>query len=114
MKVSKRFLKDFAYLANYYGWTPADIENIKAQTRADPGPMASYWTTLANAHRAGYGQTPANSHIRLRAWCAANGHPPPFIEGDCKRAQSNFLSDLLAEIEQPMDGGCTGNHQDRR
>ena len=107
-------MKDFAYLANYYGWTPADIENIKAQTRADPRPMASYWTKLANAHRAGYGQTPANRYIRLQAWCAANGQPPPFIAGNCKRAQSNFLRDLLSEIEQPTDGGTHRNYQDRR
>lgn len=114
MKVSRQFLKDFAYLANHYGWTPADIENIKAQTKADPGAMANYWTTLANAHRAGYGQTPGNSHIRLRAWCVANGHPPPFIESDCKRAQSNFLPDLLVETGQPTDGDRAGNYQDRR
>jgi hypothetical protein len=69
MKVSRQFLKDFAYLANYYGWTPADIEDIKAQTRANPGPMVLYWTTLANAHRAGYKQTRLNGYIRLQAWC---------------------------------------------
>lgn len=70
MKVSRQFLKDFAYLANYYGWTAPDIEDIKAQTRSDPGPMTSYWTALARAHRAGYQQTGANGYVRLQAWCA--------------------------------------------
>lgn len=51
MNVSRQFLRDFAYLANYYGWTPADIEDVKADTRANPG-LVAYWTTLANAHRA--------------------------------------------------------------
>lgn len=78
MKVSKAFLKDFAYLANRYGWTPADIEDIKAATRANPEPMRRYWTTLAAAHRAGYEQTPENGFIRLQAWCAEQGWPDPF------------------------------------
>jgi hypothetical protein len=77
MKVSKSFLRDFAYLANYYGWTPADIEDIKAQTRADPD-LAHYWTNLAAAHRAGYEQTPENGFIRLHLWCSQQGRPNPF------------------------------------
>lgn len=36
MNVSRQFLKDFAYLANYYGWTPADIDDVKADTRTNP------------------------------------------------------------------------------
>jgi hypothetical protein len=32
--VSKSFLRDFAYLANRYCWTPADIEEMKAAIRA--------------------------------------------------------------------------------
>lgn len=70
MKVSKQFLRDFAYLANRYGWTPADIEDVKAQTRASPESMRRYWTALAAAHRAGYEQTAANGYMRLGEWVA--------------------------------------------
>jgi hypothetical protein len=90
MNVSKTFLKDFAYLANRYGWTPTDIEDIKAQTRLDPGPMMRYWTILANAHRAGYQQTRANRHIRLQAWCAENGHPAPYMLDDYTHGAIDF------------------------
>lgn len=68
MKVSKQFLRDFAYLANLYGWTAADIEDVKAQTKTNPNEMRTYWTTLAAAHRAGYQQTVANGYMRLTAW----------------------------------------------
>ena len=78
MKVSKQFLRDFAYLANRYGWTAGDIEEIKAQTRAAPVPMVRYWSTLAAAQRGGYEQTLENGYLRLSAWCAANGWPDPF------------------------------------
>jgi hypothetical protein len=78
MKVSKQFLKDFAYLANRYGWTPADIEEIKAETRASPGPMCRYWTNLAVAHRSGYEQTSENGYVRLHAWCAQQGWADPY------------------------------------
>ena len=78
MRVSKQFLRDFAYLANRYGWTPADIEEIKAQTRASPEEMMRYWTNLAIAHQAGYEQTKENSFIRLREWCRARMWPDPY------------------------------------
>ncbi|GIZ54057.1 hypothetical protein [Noviherbaspirillum aridicola] len=78
MKVSRQFIKDFAYLANRYGWTPAEIEEIKAHTRAHPAQMRVYWTALAAAHRAGYEQTQENGYIRLQAWCAEQGIPDPF------------------------------------
>jgi hypothetical protein len=87
MNVSKAFLKDFAYLANRYGWMPADIEDIKAHTRADPEPMTRYWTNLAAAHRAGYEQTRENNYIRLQAWCAENGYPDPFAADDRRAAR---------------------------
>jgi hypothetical protein len=74
MNVSRQFLRDFAYLANHYGWTPADIEDVKADTRASPG-LVDYWTVLANAHRAGYEQTPQNGYIRLVDWCDSTGFP---------------------------------------
>lgn len=69
MKVSRQFIQDFAYIANFYGWTPADIEDVKAQTR-ESTELRDYWTKLAGAHRAGYRQTVNNGHIRLVAWRA--------------------------------------------
>jgi hypothetical protein len=80
MKVSKQFLRDFAYLANHYGWTPADIEDVKADTRANPD-LVRYWSTLADALRAGYEQTPENSFIRLDAWYRQQGRPDPNAKG---------------------------------
>jgi hypothetical protein len=68
MKVSKQFLRDFAYVANLYGWNAIDVEDAKAQTRANPGEMCAYWTRLAAAHRAGYVQTRENNYIRLGHW----------------------------------------------
>lgn len=68
MKVSKRFIHDFAYIANLYAWTAADIEDVKAQTRASPDELGRYWTRLAAAHRAGYQQTGANNFMRLDQW----------------------------------------------
>lgn len=68
MNVSKQFLRDFAYLANIYGWNAADIEDVKTQTKASPIEMRAYWTSLAAAHRAGYEQTAGNGYIRLGAW----------------------------------------------
>lgn len=68
MKVSKQFLRDFAYIANLYGWTAADVEDAKEQTRSNPGEMVPYWTRLAAAHRAGYQQTRENNHMRLGQW----------------------------------------------
>ena len=34
MNVSRQFLRDFAYLANRYGWTTADVEEVKAEIGA--------------------------------------------------------------------------------
>ena len=73
MKVNKAFLKDFAYLANLYGWDALDVEAVKAQTRANPESMRRYWTTLAAAHRAGYVQTKANGYQRLCKWMIESG-----------------------------------------
>jgi hypothetical protein len=73
MNVSKSFLLDFAYLANRYGWTPADVEEVRAAVRAHPESGKRYITTLAGAHRAGYEQTPENGYIRLDAWLAKQG-----------------------------------------
>lgn len=78
MRVSKQFMRDFAYLANLYGWTPADIEEIKEHTRANPETMRRYWSNLATAHRAGYEQTPGNGFIRLREWCDQRGLSDPY------------------------------------
>lgn len=79
MNVSRQFLQDFAYLANHYGWTPEVVEEVKAETRANPA-LVRYWTVLASAHRMGYEQTPENGFIRLAEWCHQNGHPNPFAE----------------------------------
>jgi len=68
MKVSKQFLRDFAYVANLYGWNAEDVEDAKAQTRANPGELVPYWTRLAAAHRAGYQQTVGNKYMRLGEW----------------------------------------------
>ena len=73
MNVSRQFLRDFAYLANRYGWNAADIEEVKAHMREHVEPMRWYWTTLAAAHRAGYEQTKENGFIRLQAWCDLKG-----------------------------------------
>lgn len=78
MKVSKQFLRDFAYLANRYNWTPADIEEVKAHAREHPDLMRRYWSNLAIAHRAGYEQTPENNFIRLAEWCRRRGWPNPY------------------------------------
>jgi hypothetical protein len=67
MKVSKQFLRDFAYIANLYGWSAEDVEDAKAQTRAHPE-LRLYWTQLAVAHRAGYQQTRENNYMRLGLW----------------------------------------------
>jgi hypothetical protein len=75
MQVSKTFLKDFAYIANRYGWTAADIEEMKAAVRTNEDAGRRYVTTLAAAHRAGYEQTKDNGYIRLHAWCAKQGWP---------------------------------------
>ncbi|WP_426117276.1 hypothetical protein [Massilia sp. PWRC2] len=68
MKVSKQFLRDFAYVANLYGWNAADIEEAKAQTRASPAELGAYWVRLAAAHRAGYQQAKDNNFMRLECW----------------------------------------------
>lgn len=73
MKVSKRFLRDFAYIANLYGWNAEDVEDAKAQTRANPDEMCAYWTQLAAAHRAGYQQTRENNFMRLGQWIQLQG-----------------------------------------
>jgi hypothetical protein len=78
MLVSKSFLRDFAYLANRYGWMPSDIVEMKTAIRANEDSGRRYITTLAAAHRAGYKQTAENRFMRLDIWCAASGWPDPF------------------------------------
>lgn len=74
MLVSKQFLRDFAYIANYYGWTDADVEEVKKQTRASPE-LRYYWSELAAAHRAGYRQTKENNYMRLAEWQQHRNNP---------------------------------------
>ena len=75
VRVTRAFLADFEYLASRYGWTPTDIEEVKAHTREHFDLMSRYWSTLAAAHRAGYEQTRENGYIRLSAWCEKQGWP---------------------------------------
>lgn len=86
MRVSKKFLNDFAYLANYYGWSLDEIEEMKQCTREDPEQMVRYWTTLAAAHRAGYEQNEENGYMRLGLWCAIQGWPAPFADNQAVQA----------------------------
>lgn len=79
MQVSKAVLLDFAYLANRYGWTVVDIEEMKAAVRANEDAGRRYVTTLAAAHRAGYEQTPDNHYMRLHVWCALQESSGPPI-----------------------------------
>lgn len=65
--VSKAFMRDFAYLANFYGWEASTVEEVKEETRGNPELMR-YWQRLARAHRQGYRQTRENNWQRLEAW----------------------------------------------
>jgi len=76
MKASKQFLRDFAYIANLYGWNAEDVEDAKAQTRANPGELVPYWTRLAAAHRAGYQQSVDNNYMRLGQWIQLHAAAP--------------------------------------
>ena len=123
MQVSKAFLQDFAYLANRYGWTAADIEEMKAAVGVNEGAGRRYITTLAAAHRAGYEQTQGNGYIRLDAWCALKGWSGlsvPVIEAPCSQQLSpslkvslhNHLKDQheksrqsIAVSDESQDGG---------
>lgn len=67
MLVSRQFLKDFAYIANYYGWTDREVEEVKEATRQSPE-LRYYWQELARAHRQGYRQTKENNYMRLAEW----------------------------------------------
>jgi hypothetical protein len=77
MKVSRQFIRDFAFLANHYQWTPADIEEIKADTQSNPD-LVRYWTVLAQAVRSGYEQNKENGFMRLQEWCQLQGWGNPF------------------------------------
>lgn len=88
MKVSKQFLRDFAYIANLYGWNADDVEDVKAQTRAYPE-LRSYWAQLAAAHRAGYQQTRENNFMRLGQWLHGRGQMTVLTEDACVRAPTN-------------------------
>lgn len=67
MKVSRQFLVDFAYVANIYEWDDKTVEEVKQETRENPG-LVKYWRDLAAAHRDGYKQDRSNNWIRLEAW----------------------------------------------
>lgn len=67
IKVSKAWLRDFAFCANYYKWTTEEIEEVKQAVREGSG-YKEYIARLASAHRNGYSQTWANNFIRLVDW----------------------------------------------
>jgi len=71
MKVSKAFMRDFAYIANYYEWDDKTVEEVKQETRDSPA-LVAYWRNLAAAHRAGYAQNRDNNWIRLEHWKQIN------------------------------------------
>jgi hypothetical protein len=77
MKVSRQFMQDFEYVAVVYGWTKAEIDEIKAVTRLHAKEAMRYWSVLAAAHRAGYVQDASTGWVRLRAWCAVKGVGDP-------------------------------------
>ncbi len=72
MKVSKKFIGDFAYLANYYKWDSETVEEMKQAVRSGGEEMKTYITELAEAHRAGYKQTQENNYMRLIYWKGEN------------------------------------------
>lgn len=67
IKVSKAFITAFAYVANFYEWTPDVIDEVKEQTRGN-NEMMRYWMELAYAHKNGYRQTKENNFMRLTEW----------------------------------------------
>lgn len=67
MRVSRAFMRDFAYIANYYQWDEATIEEVKQETRGNQELM-KYWQKLAAAHRAGYKQDRFNNWQRMEEW----------------------------------------------
>ena len=77
MLVSKQFIKQFAFLANYYKWDKSDIDEIKTVVRSDKT-FKKYLESLANAHKNGYQQTKENGHVRLKDWCIEKGLDDPY------------------------------------
>lgn len=67
MLVNRQFLRDFAELANLYGWEGQVLEEVKQQTR-ESAELRAYWAQLARAHRQGYEQRRDNNWIRVEHW----------------------------------------------
>lgn len=65
--VSKDFMRDFAQLANFYGWDGRVLDEVKEQTR-NSAELRNYWQDLAAAHRVGYKQTKGNQWERLECF----------------------------------------------
>jgi hypothetical protein len=77
--VSRTFIKDFAYVANFYKWDAAEIEEFKGIIRSEGnGEMMRYIEALAKAHRAGYEQNRSNGFVRLIDWYERQGQMDPF------------------------------------
>lgn len=72
LKVSRKFLVDFAEIATHFQWDAATINEVKVAIRETPA-MMRYWMTLAKALRDGFRQTPENNWIRLHVWLAERG-----------------------------------------
>lgn len=58
-------------LRKIYNWSDQDVVEIK-QAAKDHPQWWIYWTNLAEAHRAGYKQTPENNYQRLHVWQREN------------------------------------------
>lgn len=73
-KVSKQFIKDFAFVANFYEWKPDEVEEFKSIIRGEgDGEMKRYIEKLSRALQSGYRQTKANGFIRLEKWLWMRG-----------------------------------------
>lgn len=77
MRLTQNFIDDMRYLRQRYGWTDADVIEIKEALR-DCEPLVRYFTILAAAHRAGYEQHAGNGFVRLQTWCIEKGLPDPY------------------------------------
>lgn len=69
--------RDLARLAVRYGWSPEEVEKVKAQLEAHPETMERYWRNLAIAYAAGFVQSEESEALTLRDWCARTGRPDP-------------------------------------
>lgn len=62
--VNRDFLRDFAELANRFGWDGRELEEVKEQSRQSQE-LRDYWQKMAYAYRNGYAPQRANNWERL-------------------------------------------------